>query len=89
MAQAPQPVTGALTGKEPAIFNGDRSLSDKFMREFNMYKSMNDTHIMMVNPYKRVVLALSLMQGPNIKDWVDTQLNDLNDKVTRAQNPIG
>jgi hypothetical protein len=89
MAQAPQPVTGALTGKEPAIFNGDRSLSDKFMREFNMYKSMNDTHIMMVNPYKRVVLALSLMQGPNIEDWVDTQLNDLNDKVTRAQNPIG
>ena len=43
----------------------------------------------MVNPYKRVVLALSLMRGPAIEDWVDTQLKELDEKVTRAQNPIG
>jgi hypothetical protein len=43
---------------------------------------MNDNHITMVNPYKCVVLALSLMRGPAIEDWVDTQLKELDKKVT-------
>jgi hypothetical protein len=82
MAQAPAPLTGPLSGREPAVFTRDRLKSDTFMREFNMYKAMNDNHITMVNPYKCVVLALSLMRGPAIEDWVDTQLKELDKKVT-------
>ncbi len=34
------------------------------------------------------MLALSYMRGPNIKDWVEDQANDLRTKTTRAINPI-
>jgi hypothetical protein len=42
----------------------------------------------MVNPYKRVILALSYMKGPNILDWKADERKKLNTKVTRAANPI-
>jgi hypothetical protein len=35
------------------------------------------------------MLALSLIKGPLVDDWTNDQIDQLEDKVTRAINPIG
>ena len=50
---------------------------------------MNDNHEIMMTPYYRVMQALSLIKGPAVDDWVGDQMNDLVNKVTRQNNPIG
>jgi hypothetical protein len=63
------------------IFTGDRSLSDTFMRDFKIYKIMNPLADVMKQPYARVAMALSLIRGPKVNNWVDEQLNDLELKI--------
>ena len=89
MAQAPATVKGAFTGTAPSTFNGDRAQSKQFMREFILFRALYDNHELILNPYKRVIVALSFFKGPKIEDWAADQLNNLNDKVTRANNPVG
>jgi Retrotransposon gag protein/Zinc knuckle len=79
MAVPLKPVS--LQGTAPTIFTGDRSLSKTFMRDFKIYKIMNPLANIMKQPYAWVAMALSLIQGPKVDDWVDEQLNDLELKI--------
>jgi Retrotransposon gag protein len=79
MAVPPKPVS--LQGTAPTIFTGERSLSETFMRDFKIYKIMNPLADVMKQPYAQVAMALSLIRGPKVDDWVDEQLNDLELKV--------
>ena len=87
MAQNP-PAPNNLRGTPPAMYDGDRKKSEEFKRDFNLYAVMNDQHELITSPYKKVVLALSFMRGPNINDWKADQLKLLIEKTTRAVNPI-
>ena len=87
MAQNP-PAPNNLRGTPPAMYDGDRKKSKEFKRDFNLYAVMNDQHELITSPYKKVVLALSFMRGPNINDWKADQLKLLIEKTTRAANPI-
>ena len=42
----------------------------------------------MTVPYKRCTYLLSLMGGPQVKDWVHDQAMTLSKKVKRTTNPI-
>ena len=77
-----------LRGLPPALFDGNRKKSEDFLREFQLFRGLNENHELMTNPYFRSMLALSYMRGHNIKDWVEDQANDLRTKTTRAQNQI-
>src|SRR5580692_4610746 len=44
---------GKWNGTEPTIFMGDRSQSDKFLKEFKLYKLLNEANESMAVPYKR------------------------------------
>jgi Retrotransposon gag protein len=79
MALPPKPVS--LQGTAPTIFTGDQSLSETFMRDFKIYKIMNPLADVMKQPYARVAMALSLIRGPKVDDWVDEQLKELEQKV--------
>jgi Retrotransposon gag protein len=79
MALPQKPVL--LQGTAPTIFTGDCSLSDTFMQDFKIYKIMNPLADVMKQPYVRVAMALSLIRGPKVDNWVDEQLNDLELKV--------
>jgi Retrotransposon gag protein len=79
MAAPPKPVS--LQGTAPMIFTGDRSLSDTFMCDFKIYKIMNSLANIMKQPYACVAMALSLIRGPKVDDWVDEQLTDLELKI--------
>jgi hypothetical protein len=61
------------------MFNGNRNKSKDFLQEFELFQGLNVISDVMAIPYLRVIYALSLMHGDNIKDWVRDQLNELND----------
>ncbi len=77
-----------LRGLPPALFNGNCKKSEDFLCKFQLFQGLNENHELMTNPYFQSMLALSYMRGPNIKDWVEDQANDLRTKTTRAINPI-
>ena len=59
---------GKLGGNAPSEFNGDRSLADAFINEFNLYQLANVDAKQMANPMKRAALFLGFVKGPNVKD---------------------
>src|SRR5260370_40358030 len=63
-----------LRGVVPAMFNGNRNRSEDFLREFELFQGLNTTSDIMATPYLRVLYALSLMRGDNVKDWVRDQV---------------
>jgi hypothetical protein len=79
MALPPKPVS--LQGTAPTIFTGERSLSETFMHDFKIYKIMNPLADVMKQPYTCIAMALSLIRGPKVDDWVDEQLKELEQKV--------
>jgi Retrotransposon gag protein len=79
MALPQKPVS--LQGTAPTIFTGEHSLSETFMRDFKIYKIMNPLADVMKQPYARVAMALSLICGLKVNDWVDEQLRDLELKI--------
>jgi hypothetical protein len=79
MALPLKPVS--LQGTTPTIFASKRSLSETFMRDFKIYKIMNPLADIMKQLYTCVAMALSLIWGPKVDNWVDEQLKDLEQKV--------
>jgi hypothetical protein len=59
-----------LVGKEPTVFDGSRSMSEKFIQEFELYVNINEDNHVVAQPYRRIFLALSYMKGPKIDNWV-------------------
>jgi Retrotransposon gag protein len=55
------------------------------MHDFKIYKIMNPLADVMKQPYACVATALSLIRGPKVDNWVDEQLNDLEQKVCTTQ----
>ena len=51
-------------------FDGSRSKSDVFIQEFELYMNVNEDNHAIIQPYRRIFLALSYMKGPKINDWV-------------------
>jgi hypothetical protein len=80
--QAPRESNGRLDGTPPAWFQGDRSTSEIFLREFRIYRNLNPEAPVMKNPYQRVNLALSRIRGSKVNEWVDEQLRALDAKTT-------
>ncbi len=59
----------------PSDFNGNRTLADAFINEFNLYCLSNIDAEHMINPMKCTVLLLGFIKGPNIKDWTKRWTN--------------
>ena len=80
--------TGRLNGNTPDIFDGTRSKSEDFLREFEILWEMNNTHDLFTEPYKHVMTALSYIRGPLVNEWVKDKVAETREKVNRAANPI-
>ena len=88
--QAPPAVqmTDKFRGNPPDVFNGNRNKSQTFIRQFHLFKGLNENHEVMIVPYFRAMYILSLMKGPYVDDWIYDQVTALREKTTRVQNPI-
>jgi hypothetical protein len=75
-----------LRGKQPPTFDGTRSKADNFWRAFKIYRILNKETNTIKNPFHRTALAISFITGPNVDDWAEHQLDQLEEK-TSPSNP--
>ena len=75
-----------LRGKQPPTFDGTRSKADNFWRAFKIYRILNKETNTIKNPFHRTALAISFIMGPNVDDWAEHQLDQLEEK-TSPLNP--
>jgi hypothetical protein len=71
------------------VFNGDRSDVQQFMNQWNLYYRINKFNINLATPYQRVTQCLMYICGPKVNNWVEGQLEWLDDVTNRFHNPIG
>jgi hypothetical protein len=88
MAAATNIETGHLRNDPPDLFHGDHLKLDQFKKEFKLWRGLNVNHEIMRSPYLRTMLILSLIKGPLIDDWTNNQIDQLEEKVTHAVNPV-
>ena len=54
----------------PDKFDGDRTKTNTFLQEFDILWNMNKNNEMFQSSYLHINLALSLIRGPNVDNWV-------------------
>ena len=59
-----------LIGNPPTIFTGDKSKSEEFSTQWQLYEGVNMTNNQMRIPFQRAMLFLTYLQGPLVNEWV-------------------
>jgi Retrotransposon gag protein len=77
VATATPTANGKLAGLLPTVFTGDRTESDRFLKEFKQWRLLNRNHNEMKQLYNRVLMALTYIKGPRVKDWQEARLEEL------------
>jgi hypothetical protein len=75
--QEDEPTPKGFTGKAPTVFDGDRKNSKAFISDLEIYFRLNRKRPDIKNYYSRVLLALSYIKGPNVVNWVEQQVEQL------------
>ena len=83
---APADNKSSLRGKQPLVFNGMRSKADNFWRAFKIYRILNKETNTIKSPFNQTALAISFIAGPNVDNWAEHQLDQLEGK-TSLTNP--
>ena len=84
----PEEKEQSLQGNKPKEFDGSRKDSETFMDHFNVYWRINRRNRNMKEPYTRVLMAISFMNGPKVQDWTRAQVKKLDYAVeTLGEDP--
>ena len=63
-----------LSGKEPVIFDGDHAKAEAFILEWTIYTMLISETEVMAQVLSRTMLFLMLIKGPNVQEWVGSQV---------------
>jgi hypothetical protein len=72
---------GNLRGKAPETFDGDRSKSNAFLSDLQIYFELNRKKDDVKNYYSRVLIALSFIKGLHVVNWVKAQYRQLGEDL--------
>ena len=72
-----------LVGNPPSIFTGERPQAEQFLTQWQLYVGTNDNTELMRNAYKRSMLFLTYIQGPQVNEWVKSMSEWLRLQVGR------
>ena len=70
-----------LSGKEPAIFDGDCSKAEAFLLEWTIYRLLNGEQEIMRQPFSWVMLFLTFIKGPDVQEWTSMQVGWLGSRI--------
>jgi hypothetical protein len=62
-----------LKGQEPIVFKGDRSKTEEFLTQWELYSGVNYAHSAIQMPFTRAMLFLTYVQGAQVNEWVAAQ----------------
>ena len=71
----------ALKGSASEIFDGDRTKSETFIDQFDVYTKINRKNESMREPYSRVLMAISFIKGKKVRDWARGRVLTLNQEI--------
>jgi hypothetical protein len=77
VAAATPTSNGKLARLPPTVFTGDRTESNKFLKEFKQWRLLNRDHNEMKQLYNRVLMALTYIKGPRVDNWQEARLKEL------------
>jgi hypothetical protein len=66
-----------MKGQSPTIFDGNRSKTNLFMMQFQLWWMINSMAEAMINPFQRITLCLSFIRGEQVDSWVKEKINQL------------
>jgi Retrotransposon gag protein/Zinc knuckle len=75
---------GALYGAPPPFFRGDSKEADRFLLTFKGWRAVNSNKRAMMNPYSRVTLILTFIDGKDVQDWKEHKLDLLNKQIANG-----
>ena len=70
-----------LSGKEPVIFDGDRSKAEAFLLKWTIYRLLNGEQDIMRQAFSRVMLFLTFIKGPDVQEWLNMQVGWLGSRI--------
>jgi hypothetical protein len=76
-----------LKGQEPIVFNGDRSKTEEFLTQWELYSGVNYAHSAIQMPFTRAMLFLTYIQGAQVNEWVAAQSMQLISDVAHCGVP--
>jgi Retrotransposon gag protein/Zinc knuckle len=79
---------GALYGAPPSTFKGDSKEADRFLLAFKGWRAVNSEKKAMMNPYSRVALILTFIDGEDVQDWKEHELDLLNERVAHGHSKL-
>jgi hypothetical protein len=75
--------TDKLVGNPPHVFTGDRTKSEEFITQWEMYEGVNISNNLMHIAYQRSLLFMTYIQGPLVNEWVKSMNAWLRLQITR------
>jgi hypothetical protein len=75
---------GALYGAPPPFFKGDLKEANRFLLAFKGWRAVNSEKKTMMNLYSRVALILTFINGEDVQDWKEHELDLLNKQITNG-----
>jgi hypothetical protein len=73
----PYGIDGAMKGQSPTIFDRNRSKTNLFMMQFQLWWMINSMAEAMINLFQQVALCLSFIRGEQVDNWVKEKINQL------------
>jgi len=59
-----------LVGETPSVYDGDRTKTQLFINQWELYWGVNINNSLMTNPYRRAMFFLTYIKGSCINEWV-------------------
>jgi Retrotransposon gag protein/Zinc knuckle len=79
---------GVLYGAPPPFFRGDSKEADRFLLTFKGWRAVNSEKKAMMNPYSRVALILTFIDGEDVQDWKEHELDLLNERIANRHSKL-
>ena len=74
----------SMKGSAPEIFDGDRTKSETFIDQFDVYAKINRKNETMKEPYSRVLMAISFIKGKKVRDWARGRVLALDQEINNG-----
>jgi hypothetical protein len=74
---------GSFKGAPPSYFNGDRTQYKQWWVELKLYLGINRDYPTIWCPAEKALTALSYIWGEQLMDWIDTQLDTIDQQATQ------
>ncbi|KAH9011279.1 hypothetical protein EDB85DRAFT_2160181 [Lactarius pseudohatsudake] len=72
-----------FVGQPPEVFTGDRTKTEEFLTQWELYWGVNNNNTVMSNPYQRAMIFLTYIRGSRVNEWLIAISRWLNRQVSQ------